>query len=342
MVQIITSAGLKSARRQGTYETQIPFILNGKRYEVPKKIVNGEMELRDFEKPFGETMTFGSLSDLKGLVEKVVLDVELGREKVPLLYGAIYDNITDPNLPQLLEAKWAVRGAVIFLEHLEGQEVKFGVMQAEQGPTVKIRTWAAGFEYTKEMKEFNQTFEIESLNQALGEGHNALLNHLHLSPFLTHTYPAVNKTASLAAAGEERWVSIWRTLNKAASDAATRKRPTSVLLANSSDRSDIEMALKGFQASGTTYPPIPGIESIIFYDGYEVRIGKKDYGYAGVTPGKAYLIRPKRGFKELVKKDLQIESNQGDLSRLVESQMVGFAFRGAFAAVDENVQEVTF
>jgi len=52
------------------------------------------------------------------------------------------------------------------------------------------------------------------------------------------------------------------------------------------------------------------------------------------------LIRPKQGFKELVKKDLTIETTSGDLTRLVEAQIIAYAYRGVFAALDENVQKV--
>ncbi|MCD9025755.1 hypothetical protein [Cohnella silvisoli] len=343
MLNVITSDGLRAARRVGTHSSPVSYVLNGKRHQVNKEIVNGEMEIRVFDKPIGEMMTNGSLPDMKAFTEKVVLDVELGKELIPLLYKEIYDLIDDPNLPQTMEAKWALSGLVVFLEHLEGGEVKFGTIQAEKGPVAKIKTYAGGFEYTKQMIEFNETFSVELLNKDMGRAWNAMLNHIHLGAIISATYAAGNKTAAVAGpAGSERWVTVYRTLSKAVSDAATAKRPGSVLLAATADRQDIEMAIKGFTHNGTVYPPIPGITTIVFYDGETLSSGKKDTVYPGVTVGKCYLIRPKRGFKELVKKDLTIESNQGDLSRLVESQVVGYGFRGAFAATGENIQEVSF
>jgi hypothetical protein len=109
------------------------------------------------------------------------------------------------------------------------------------------------------------------------------------------------------------------------------------------DKENIEMAIKGgYTINGTTYPAVSGISEIVYYDGWETIVGRKTYTYAGVTPGKAYLIRPKRGFKELEKQDLQIESIAGDLSRLVEAQIIGWSYRGVYAAVEENVQEISF
>jgi hypothetical protein len=339
-MNIVSLDTLRTARRQGTFESAVPFVLDGKLYEIGKKIVNGEMDMPELSKPIGEMLSLGSAADFKELLGKVTLDVELGRERVPVLYKPIYDLVSDPNLPELLDSKWALTGAVIFVEHLEGQEARFGSLQAEQGPVARIVTYSAAFEYTKQMIEFNRSFEVEMLNRSMGEGFNALLNHIHLSPIISFNYAGANLTTFQTAAGEPRWVSVWKTFYQAKKDAATKKRQGSTLLANSADQTDIEMALKGFTYDGTVYAPIAGIDTIIYYDGYEIKVGKKDHSYTGVAPGAAYLIRPKRGFKELLKKDLQIETTQGDLTRLVESQMVGYAFRGVYAAVGENVQKI--
>ncbi|GAW27983.1 hypothetical protein [Carboxydocella sp. ULO1] len=341
-MKIYNQETLKEVRRHGTYTEKVPFVLDGKLFEVEKKIVNGEMETLELSRPVGEMLTSGSVEQFKDLLRKVVLDVELGREQVQLLYQPIYEKIQDANLPRVLDAKWALTGTVIFTEHIEGEEVKFGRLQAEQGPTARILTYSTGFEYTKEMKDFNEAFSVEILNRAIGEAYNALLNHIHLYPILSFNYPTANKTAYQGATGDSAWVGVYKTITKAIADAAKAKRPGTVLLASTADQANIEMALRGgHQIEGTIYPAISGIQSVIYYDGWETVVGKKTYSYPGVTPGKAYLIRPKRGFKELAKQDLRVEATSGDLSRLVESQIVAYAYRGVYAAIEENVQELT-
>ncbi len=341
MYKVYSQDALKAERRRGTYTDKTPFVVNGKVYEVEKKIINGEMETFELAKPVGEMLTSGSLEQFKDLMRKVVLDVELGREQVQPLYQPIYERIQDANLPRVIDAKWALTGTVVFTEHIEGEEVKFGRLQAEQGPTARILTYTAGFEYTKEMKDFNEAFSVEILNRAMGEAYNALLNHIHLYPIIGFSYKSANKTAYQAESDKPAWVGVYNTLVQAVADAAVAKRPGTVLLASTADQANIEMALRGgHQIEGTVYPAISGIQSVIYYDGWEVTVGKKSYSYAGVTPGKAYLIRPKRGFKELVKQDLRIEATAGDLSRLIESQIVGYAYRGVYAAIEENVQEI--
>lgn len=342
MIKVFSQDTLLEQRRKQSVEEKVPFVVAGEIDYADKKIVNGEMELLDFNKPLGEMINFGSVSELKELLRKVVLDVELGKEQVQLVYKPIYDDISDPNLPEVLDAKWAMSGSCVFLEHMEGDEVKFGSISAEHGPTARIKTYSTGFEYTKKMVDFNETFKVEMLNKSMGEAYNALLNHLHLYPIINFSYKAANKTTFKGEADDPIWLGMYKTLAQAVKDSRTAKRPGTVLLANSADAMDIEMALKGgHQINGTVYPAIAGVNSIIYYDGWDVTVGKKHHEYKGVTPGKAYLIRPKRGFKELIKRDYTVETGNKDVSRLIEEQIVAYCYRGVFAAIEENVQEIS-
>lgn len=349
MPRIISIDTLKAQRRKGTIEEQVPFSYAGETLTVTKKIVNGEMETFELSKPIGEMLT--SETSHKELLQKVVLDVELGREQVPLLYTPIYERLQDPNFPQQFEAKWAQYGTVVFFEHLEGEEVKFGSLQAEEGPIARIKGYTAGFEYTKEMEIFNQTFNFELLNRAFGEAHNAILNHLHLGPIIQHNYKAANKTGPVYvdetgkrlenATGSHYILSLRETLKQALKDSRAAKRPGTILLAHPVHEEDLKEAMSSFTIQATPYRALEGISDIIFYDGWETNVGKKSYSYPGVPEDKMYLIRPKRGFKELIKQDLQINAYPADPSRLVLNQIIGDFWRGVFAAVDENVQEIT-
>lgn len=347
-MEIYSIEKLKAKRRQGTIEEKVPFVLNGKLETVNKRIVNGEMETFELSKPIGEMMT--NATTRKEFMQKVVLDVELGREEVPILYTPIYERLQDANFPKEFEAKWAQYGQVIFFEHAEGQEVRFGSLTAEEGPIAKIKGYAAGFEYTKEMELFNQTFNLEMLNRAFGEAHNAMLNHMHLAPIIKFNYKAANKTGPVylkadRSKGSESdfdyLLSLRETIKEGINATRKAKRPATVLLANSANQYDLEEALGSFTINGTVYRSLEGIDTIIYYDGWETKVGKKSYVYEGVPEGKVYAIRLKRGFKELIKQDLQINANMGDITRLVEAQVVGDFWRGVFAAVEENVQEIT-
>ena len=342
-MNIVSQETMSEARRNYTGTKKIPFLLDGLQEFAEKKIVNGEMEVMRFNKPIGEMISYGGSNVSKELLRKVVLDVEIGREEVQPLYHPIYDTISDSNLPEVLDAKWAMRGACVFSQSFEGDEVKFGTIEAENGPTARINTYTAGFEFTKQIKDFNQSFQVEMLNKAMGEAYNALLNHLHFAPILEATYGTNNKTAYKGTANDGApFVGLYNTIKEGLKQTIIKKRPATVLLASRANQIDIEQALRGgYTFNGTTLPPISGITTIIYYDGWTQNVGKKVTNYGGVPVNKAYLIRPKRGFKELLKQDLRIEANGGDLTRLVEQQIVGYAYRGVFAAIDENVQELT-
>ena len=348
-LQIISIDELGKQRAQGTFERSVPFLFDGKEHEVIKKIINGEMETLELSHPVGEMLT--TPAGRVEMVQKVVLDVELGREQVPLLYTPIYDRLEDRNFPEVFDAKWAMHGVVVFLEHMEGEEVTFGHLEAEKGPIARIVTYAAGFEYTEDMVEYKRGFELEMLNRAFGEAYNALCNHIHLSPIASYNYAAANKTAAKYvdaegksksdATGAHPTLSLRETLKAGMAAARAKKRPGNVLLVSGARLDHIQEAVGKTTVRGTDYPSLTGIDQVIGYDGWEIQVGKKKFSYAGVNENKAYIIRPKRGFKELVKHDLLVDATMGDLSRLVEAQLVGRARRGAYIALDENVQEVS-
>lgn len=356
-MNIYSIDSLKEWMKKHDYEVRGHYLYNGELKEIESKIVNGEMDVLKLSKPLGEMITAGDIPE--ELYQKVILDVELGRQTVPLLYQPIYETITDPNFPQDLKAKWALYGAVVFLTHLEGEEVKFGALKAEYGPTVSLLTYAAGFEYTQDMVKYNQTWNMTILNQAFGEAYNALLNHIHIFPILAGPalnysspgYASANKTAavytkadgSAGNSGDYDLLMTYReTIKKGLKDARKAGRPTTVLLAPSASQIDIEEAVNRMAlTSGRILPALSDITSFIYYDGWTSKVGDKTYTYDGVPTTKIYLVRPKGGFKELVKHDMQVQSNDGDLTRLVESQIVGVARRGVYAALAENVQELT-
>lgn len=354
-MKIISIEAERARKRQGTFEAQVPYQIGsrkgvgGKLKHVLKKVVNGEFQTYDLSKPIGEMIA--TSAGAEELLQKVVLDVELGREQVPILYTPIYERLEDRNFPQVFDAKWIQYGVVVFLEHMEGEEIKFGHIEAMEGPIARIVTYAAGFEYTEDMEEYHATFEMELLNRAFGEGYNALLNELHFAPIRDYSYTSANQTDAVYldvegnlkdnATGAHPLLSLRETLKQGIADARVAKRQGTILLIAGQNEVPIQEALGSLHVRGTDFPAIGGIENIISYDGWSVKVGKRDYEYDGIDSDKAYLIRPRRGFKELVKHDLRVDADVADLSRLIMNQIVGRARRGVFSAVEQNVQEIS-
>ncbi|AYO30810.1 hypothetical protein D2962_09480 [Biomaibacter acetigenes] len=344
-MKIISIETLKEERRKKTIEEKVPYFINGEMKTVTKKMVNGEMEVLEFSKPVGEMLT--TPAGLDSIVQKTVIDLELGREAVPLLYGPIYRRMEDPNFSEYVDIAPFTYAQVVFLEHMELEEVKFGSRKVGLKDTVPIITYAAGLQWTEDMIEYDKTWQITEANRAMGEAYNALLNHIHLYPILSYNYPAKNKTAADTTGAtllEKLRNTIKAGLIHASQDKNTDtgapRRPT-VLFAHSSRRWDIEECLQRMQIGGTVYPAISQIDTLIFYDGWSTVVGEKSYEYPGVDSGKAYLIEPQKYFRELVKHDLRIDAGGADITRLVEDAIVGRARRGVVASPANSVEELT-
>jgi len=352
MTRVVSLETLKAERmkEQGEKVTHARFKVGaeaGDLREVEIKRVNGEMAPVKLNKAVGEMLTSRQMRE--ELAAKVVLDVEMGRDEVPLLYKEIYDTISDASLPELLKAKWVTRGTAIFTRHIEGREVEWGALDAESGPTAQLGVWTAGISYTRQMEEWNAMWEFEIINKAFGEAYNALLNDLHLSPITTYEYKKENTTEAVYVKADESkgtqsdhhaYLSLRETLRAAKKATVTDKRPATVLLVNSVDVDAVTEAVGAREINGTSYSATEGFPTIVAYDGYEVTVSGVDYKYKGVSPGEAYYIRPKKGFKELEKHPLMVNSYLGDVSKLEAAQVIGETWRGVVAAVEENVQKV--
>jgi hypothetical protein len=345
-VRIVAIETLRQERRTGTIEQKITYISpTGEMKTVLKKIVNGEMDVLVLNKPIGEMIS--TPAGLDSLVQKTVIDLELGKEAVPLLYGPIYRTVNDPNLTQNVDIKAFVGCQVVFLQVLEGEDVKFGSRKVTLGDTVPIITYAAGLEWTEDLVLYDKTWEMSEANRAMGEAHNALLNHIHISPILTYAYAAKNQTAADATGAtaiEKLRNTIENGLTHAAQDKQTdtkSPRKPNILLAHSAKRMSIERCLKEFQVGGSVYPALSQIDTLIFYDGWSGLVGEKTITYSGCATNKAYLIEGKKRFVELVKHGLQIDATGADLKRLIENGIVGRTRRGVISSPANAVEELT-
>lgn len=343
-MRIISIESLREERRKQTIETQVPFGWNGELKTVPKKIVNGEMEIYRLNKPMGEMI--GTPDGLYDVIQKSVIDLELGREEVPLIYQAIYRPMSDPNFSEHVDIAPLIGQQCVFLEKMELEEVKFGTKKIGPKDTVPIITYATGFQITEDMIEYDKTWEIEEQNRSIGEAYNALLNHIHLYPIINFSYAAKNKTAAVSTKStllenmrETFRNALIHSFADKNTDTKAPRKPT-VLLAPSVRKLDIEECLQRMQVAGTIYPSI-SIDTIVYYDGWSVTVGEKTYTYSGVDTNKAYLVEPRRYFRELIKHDLRVDADNADLSRLIEKQVVARVRRGVVAYPANAVEEIT-
>lgn len=273
-------------------------------------------------------------------IEKVTYDLYTGREAVPLLYKELYSTRSDSNFPQTMTAKEFGPVQVVFLQKYEGGEVKFGTLAPGEEKVVNFVTWAAGIEYDEDILEYNQTWRLSDIGMAFGEAYNKLLNHIHLYPIISASYTTTSGglAAQKAAqeAGTAQLVAYSTDLSTTLRNALQVLPRGTRLLINSADRYRLEDAIAASMYADTSPSVVKralSANSFIEYDGDEIEVGGKTYTYPGVTQGEAYLVVPKRYFTEYIKHDLRVDSDDGDLSRLVLAQVVGRARRAVFASV---------
>jgi hypothetical protein len=281
------------------------------------------------------------------LQQKVVLDVNEGREDVPLLYQPLYSRVASDTLPRDVNTNLVTSAQVIFLQRFEGGEVKFGTLAKGTQGVVSLANYATGFEYTTEMVMFNQEWSFELVNKATGEAYHALLNHLHLAPIFSFAYPAGNVTAADATGATllDRTRNTLIAAIRAASLAKNPRRPGSILLASTANKYQIEDAIaRRFDNVGNSLPAVSDIQTIIYYDGWDGMVGDKPYSYPGVPSGQAFLIYPKRRLIEVVRtengEDLIVKRGNADVSRNIEDQFTAQTFRTLYADCAGSVQKI--
>lgn len=340
----------------------------GTRFEIPRG-PDGSLRKLSLTKPVGEFLGTGNM--VEELMQYVTVQVESGRDEVPLLYKPIYRTQTNANFPRFLQSEIGnVKADVVFLNHLEGQEVRFGTTRTEMGPTVPILTYSAGFQWDEDVEVYDEGWRVEAANQAIGEAYNALLNHLHMSPIINFDYAtATNTTALQVAPSGNRLEAIRLTLRQAMYDAAQKTdglgrkaaiRPTIALcsLATAYEVNDALSLLGDTSAIGAgansndlflgrqsdtagPNPSVNQISAVVAYEGETMQMGNLEWQYAGPADNKVYLIQPRKNLFEFIKHDLRVDTERpADQSRLIAAQMVARARRGLLAVPESSVWEV--
>ena len=339
----------------------------GTRFEIPRG-PDGSLKKLNLTKPMGEFL--GSSAMVEELAQYVTVQIESGRDEHPLLYKPIYQTISNPNLPRLIDSGFQMYADSVWLKHLEGQEVRFGTTRAEQGPTVPMITYTNGFEWDEDVEVYDEGWKVELANKSLGDSYNALLNHIYLSPLLGFNYAAVGNTTALQTAPSgNRLEAIRLTLRKALADAALKEdgfgrrhaiRPTIALcslatayelndaLSLISDTSSIgagtnatDLFLGRQSDTAGPNPSVNQISSIIVYEGDNMQMGNLRWGYEGAAADEVLLIQPKRNTFEYIKHDMRVDTERpSDISRLVIAQMVARTRRGMLAVPESSMWKV--
>jgi hypothetical protein len=320
----------------------------------PHVVFPPRMQLRDHIREIGQgqnghriyefigTDTFGAEWQTRQRYE-----VDAGRDEEPLLYLPLYDVVSDASLPKNVDVNRIGPGGVIVEEIFEGGEVKFSHIGSSE-LTVPIRHWGTGLEYSKDLVVFNELWNVAIIERQLGVAHNALLNHLHLYPFIGYAYAAANQTAANtggATTAEDYLLTIQDAITNAKADTTNPRRGPYTLLINSANMFMMERALNRVPQQGFSLQTsaIDMIRNVIAYDGWTGTRGSISVTYPGMTSGKALLVSQQyRGqdARSFEKQALQNEGMEQDLSRFL-TQTVWDSYYGVYANPLRCAEEIT-
>lgn len=275
-------------------------------------------------------------------------EVDAGRDSEPLLYGPIYEEIEDPNLPRHVDIDRLGPAAVIFGEIQEGGEVPFITVGGSQD-SIAMRHYGVGLEYNKDIVVYNEYYRLPIIERQVGVAYNALLNHVHLGPFLTYSYTSGNQTpASAVGTGiiEHYIRTVEDAVQAAKQDTSNTRQGPYVLLISSSNLLSWRRAFLDVPQQGTTVQNMVSgdISAIIAYDGWSGTRGKKTISYAGVAANKAYLIdvgNRGRFAQSYMKLRLQDAMGNPDVSRFILEQIIWDTYFTAFVDVAAITEEIT-
>lgn len=307
-----------------------------------KEVFTREALARTISLPEGEMM---SQEDVHTFAKQSVLDVSLGMAEHPALYSFIYEEIKNADFPRTIKVMELIGMRAAFGVTNDGESVPMADFKFGKLDTVEFKTFAAGYSISRGWVNFNEFWKLPQASKALGIAHNAILDHLHLSPIITHSYTG-DAVTNKVTTGSTDLENVWLTLRQGLKDALKRTnaggyriRPT-IALCNSATAMDVEAAIKGLLQKGTQLGQLAQIQSVLSYDGWTGEVGGIKYEFKAPADNEVYLIVPKQSFKALVKEDLTHLEQRGNILTLSELDVVETFTRCAVAGVADAVHKV--
>jgi hypothetical protein len=319
---------------------------------------NAEQHLQPSSRP-GVVAEFTGASAgrfAKGFYTRLNYEVEAGRSEEPLIFPAIY-SVTESSDISETEVIYTMSDedvGVVFLEIQEGGQVQFVSVGGGQ-KTIVQRHWARGIEYTDRLLRFNKIFRMAPVERAFGRASNALYNHVHMVPILTHSYdPARQVTDGTGLTSfkkedklvEKFHLTLEQALTDSRSDEEYRRPGPYILLVSLSNLITVQKALTDVAQRGIqrlSGDVLDNITTVVAYDGWNGRDGNRSASYDGVPTGTAFLIDTSQrmyDFQSLIRLPMTRKSAGGDITRFVEEQVIYHTYFGLYAAPERAVQKI--
>lgn len=290
-----------------------------------------------------------SMQDVRAFIQNATVDVTKGMATNPTLYQFIYDEIFNSEFTETIDVRDLIGLQAAFGIVNAGESVPLAGWKTGKLETVKMLDYACGYSVLKKWVTYNQFWNVEQANKAMGVAHNAILDHIHLFPIIKASYSGgsiTNKVTGAAYTNATELTIVYYTLRKGIKDALKRQnaqgfklRPT-IALCNSATAMDVEAAVAGMLQNGSQLGPLGQIKTVLAYDGWQGEIKGEKVTFDAPADNEVYLIQPKDMFRALVKTDITQLTQKGDIMKLSNLDVAQFFSRAVVADVSGSVHKV--
>ena len=326
----------------------------GEMQDIPKAKFQDGFDLKSQFRVKGNVAEFINAGDFAAaFYARQAYEVDAGRDENPQLFQPFYSIVTDSSLPETINTNILGPTGVVFLEVKEGGEVQFASV-GESSKTVSLAQYAVGLAYSEKLVRFNRSWQLPIIERRFGQAHNALLNHLHLSPILTQSYGAANSTDGtaltsflVAASMPEKYLRAFEAaITASVGDTSNPRRGPYAILCATGDLFTIERALNRVQQQGFDLQSsaIGQIRYIVAYDGWTGTRGKKSVSYTGAAVGTAHLVHlghKDADFQGFVQQPLRRQEQPGDMKRFNLAEVIYDTWLGVYSNPLAAVEEIT-
>lgn len=285
-------------------------------------------------------------ADIEKFMKQVSVSVAVGMADYPTVYQYIYDEIVNTAFPKKVDVQDFIGMQAAFGIVNDGEGVPQAGFKFKMLDSVSFRTYATSYSITRKWVQFNEFWKVPQVSKALGIAHNAILDHIHLSPIIKYSYTGKSATAKNTT-GSTALETVYLSLRDGLKDALQRTtsngfrvRPT-IALCNSATAMDVQAAVNGLLQKGTQLAGLGQIQTVLSYDGWDGEINGIKYSFEAPKDNEVYLIMPKLTFKALVKEDITHLEQRGNILTLSEVDVVETFTRAVVAEVAHTVQKVT-
>jgi hypothetical protein len=294
------------------------------------------------------------IPDWQSLWDALRIDISIRKAALDTIRQNIYNIIDMPASDKIFKpTEFYPYGTVFEENNGEGQAVLQGESMAGAYESIEHFIYAAGFTWTLLAELFDKSIDPQKITDSVMIGYNAKRDDLSIAPILNASYAGAQQTAAAVLSGAERQQLLYLTLEDAIDDLServdtitSRNIPANdlVILASSLDARHIVRVAGGLPSvNERSYPALGEISSVVAYDGEVINKRAGTTTYAGVTNGKAYLIKKNRYMNVGIKRNLQLETDmRPDVTTLAREQRSWYFVEGQqTTGIASFIQEIT-